>query len=291
MNELAIADRLIESGVSPGEARNKGRCFALALANLNQFSAAATSDPYLLFVPGRIELLGKHTDYAGGQSVLATAERGFCITATARTDDCIRIVDAANKDSASFAFGPELTPAASHWSNYPMTVARRVARNFPGPRRGADIAFVSDLPPAAGMSSSSAMITGIFKVLSHVNRLDMCQEYESNITTQEALAGYLATIENGLSFGPLTGDRGVGTFGGSEDHTAICCCRPGRFHVYSFCPVKPKQTIEMPPGYIMAIAASGVLAEKTGEAMAKFNRDFAAGLRPVGIVADRDQPQ
>ena len=44
----------------------------------------------------------------------------------------------------------------------------------------------------------------------------------------EILAGYLATIENGQSFGSLAGDRGVGTFGGSEDHTAICCCRAGR---------------------------------------------------------------
>jgi galactokinase len=272
MNERAIADRLIESGVSSGEACNKGRCFALALANLEQFSAATASDPYLLFVPGRIELLGKHTDYAGGRSVLATAERGFCITATARNDNCIHILDATSDDSVSFKFGPELTPGVGHWSNYPMTVARRVARNFPGPWRGADIAFISDLPPAAGMSSSSAMITGFFKVLSHVNRLVMRQEYKANFPTPEALAGYLATIENGHSFGPLRGDRGVGTFGGSEDHTAICCCRPGRFHVYSFCPVKAEQTIELPPGYIMAIAASGVLAEKTGEAMAKYNR-------------------
>ena len=39
------------------------------------------------------------------------------------------------------------------------------------------------------------------------------------------LAGYLGTVENGRTFGPLAGDTGVGTFGGSEDHTAILCCR------------------------------------------------------------------
>lgn len=272
MNENSIVDRLVQSGISSTEARNKGSCFAQAIASLKGFCSTAVSDPYLLFVPGRIEVLGKHTDYAGGRSVLATAERGFCIAAAAREDDCIHVVDAASEDSASFEFAPDLTPVVGHWSNYPMTVARRVARNFSGPLQGADIAFVSDLPPAAGMSSSSAMITGMFTVLSHINQLAERDLYKTNFPTREALAGYLATIENGQSCGPLAGDRGVGTFGGSEDHTAICCCTPGHFHVYTFCPVRPEQTIALPDGYVMAIASSGVLAEKTGEAMAKYNR-------------------
>jgi len=273
----AIYDRLVKSGMSTGEARAKEKLFAKVLAQLDRLADAApqgtaSADLYLAFVPGRIEVLGKHTDYAGGKSLLATVERGFCIAALPRSDETIRIADASTGAQAAFEFSPDLVVSAGHWSNYPMTVARRVARNFPGPRRGADIAFYSDLPLAAGMSSSSALIVGIFKALAHINRLAECEAYQTHLGAPEALAGYLATIENGKSFGPLGGDRGVGTFGGSEDHTAICCCRPGHLELYAFCPVRREGTIVLPAGYTLAVGASGVLAEKTGEAMAKYNR-------------------
>jgi galactokinase len=259
------------------EAIRKGRWFTQTLASLDGCRDSAdggssAGEPYLLFVPGRIEVLGKHTDYAGGRSLLAAVERGFSIAARPRSDRRLRITDAASGEVASFALEADLAPAVGHWSNYPMTVARRAARNFPGPLRGADIAFFSDLPPAVGMSSSSALITGMFKVLSQVNRLADREQYRANLGSDEALAAYLATIENGQSFASLAGDRGVGTFGGSEDHTAICCCRPGELHEYAFCPVRFQQAIPLPAGHVFALASSGVSAEKTGEAMAKYNR-------------------
>jgi galactokinase len=272
VDENVIADRLTTSGMGRTEALRKGRWFTQALASLDAHGGSSAGDTYLVFVPGRIEVLGKHTDYAGGRSLLAAVERGFSIAARARSDGRLRITDAASGEEANFALEAGLVPAAGHWSNYPMTVARRVARNFPGPLCGADIAFASDLPPAAGMSSSSALITGMFKVLSKVNRLADREEYRTDLRSNEALAAYLATIENGQSFGSLAGDRGVGTFGGSEDHTAICCCRPGVLHEYAFCPVRFQQAIALPAGYVFALGASGVLAEKTGEAMAKYNR-------------------
>ncbi len=270
--ERAIVRRLISAGMSAVEARRKSRLFETALDRLAEFAAPAAADSYLVFVPGRIEVLGKHTDYAGGRSLLAAVERGFCFAAAPRNDDTIHVVDASSGLGTSFDFSPELTAMTGHWSNYTMTVARRVARNFSGPLRGADIAFASDLPPAAGMSSSSALMIGTFSVLAELNQLADRAEYQANLGSPEALAGYLATIENGQSFGSLTGDRGVGTFGGSEDHTAICCCRPGQFQLYSFCPVRREQAIPLPEGYVLAVAASGVQAEKTGDAMARYNR-------------------
>ena len=41
------------------------------------------SGPMAFYVPGRIEILGKHTDYAGGSSMVAAAERGFSLVAVA----------------------------------------------------------------------------------------------------------------------------------------------------------------------------------------------------------------
>ena len=84
--------------------------------------------------------------------------------------------------------------------------------------------------------------------------------------------GYIATHENGQTFGTLVGDKGVGTFGGSEDHTAILCCRPKSLSLYSYCPVRFERHIAMPEGYTFAIGSSGVVAEKTGTALAKYNR-------------------
>jgi galactokinase len=222
-------------------------------------------------VPGRIEFLGKHTDYAGGRSLLCTVDRGFAIVASPRTDRLIRVVGSKESNPITFGLDSNLIATPGHWSNYAMTVARRLARNFPGDLVGADIAFASDLPPSSGMSSSSALLTAFFLVLAKLNRLSQRPEYQKNIGSAEDLAGYLATIENGQTFRELAGDLGVGTFGGSEDHTAILCAKPGKLSQYAFCPVRWERDVPLPQGYLLAVAASGVVAEKTGEARNDYN--------------------
>ncbi len=69
-----------------------------------------------------------------------------------------------------------------------------------------------------------------------------------------------------------SGDRGVGTFGGSEDHTAILCAQPNAIVQYSFCPVRREATIPLPGDQTFVIASSGVVAEKTGAALESYNR-------------------
>lgn len=224
------------------------------------------------FVPGRLEVLGKHTDYAGGRSVVAAASQGICIVAVPREEARIRAFALDMDDECEFAFSGELVRPVGHWSNYPMTVARRLARNFPGELHGAEMAVAGDLPPAAGMSSSSALMIACSLVLMKINALADRDGYRRNIDVAEDLAGYLATVENGQSFGDLAGDKGVGTFGGSEDHTAILCSRAGRLSQYSYCPVRWERAIELPAGWCFAVAASGAVAEKTGEAMDRYNR-------------------
>ena len=169
------------------------------------------------------------------------------------------------------------------WSNYPMTVARRIARNFPEARRGATIALANDLPLAAGMSSSSALMVAIFLALAEVNGLYQRPLFRENVHNLTDLAGYLGTVENGQSFGSLVGDRGVGTFGGSEDHTAMLCGRPGELSQYSYCPVLFERTIPIPPTHTFAIGVSGVAAEKTGAAMEKYNTASRLARRLVEI--------
>ncbi len=267
-----VGERLTVAQLSPEAVVAKAALFAQSAEALRAWGLAADSPVTAWFVPGRIEVLGKHTDYAGGRSLTAAAERGFCCVAVPRDDTTIRIFSAENSQTTEFPLAPDLTPSPGHWSNYPMTVARRVARNFPGDLRGADIAFTSDLPTAAGMSSSSALVIAIFLMLSDVNQLCYRDDYRQNIDSPLDLAGYMATIENGLNFRSLAGDHGVGTFGGSEDHTAILCSQASRLGQFSYCPVRHERWVTLPDEYLFAIASSGVVAEKTGSAMEKYNR-------------------
>ena len=264
-----IVERLTQAGMSEAESLKKALLFATLDSHL---ANASRSQPLRWFVPGRIEVLGKHTDYAGGRSLLCTAERGFCVAAVPRQDSLVQIHDVVRNQSFEFTISPELAVPASSWRLYTAVLARRLARNFPGPHLGANIALASDLPSAAGMSSSSALLVAIFAVLSAANRLNQRPEYLADIHTAEDLAGYLGCIENGQSYKSLAGDGGVGTFGGSEDHTAILASEPGRLKRYSFCPVRLEATVDLPPDCTFVIAVSGVVADKTGTAKASYNR-------------------
>src|SRR3974390_3258981 len=267
---------LISSGQSEAAARPK----ALSFAALEPPLTPASCEPLRWFVPGRIEVLGKHTDYAGGRSLLCTAERGFCVAASPRADSEVSIHDVVRHKSVQLTLSPHLLTPHFGWNVYPSLVVRRVARNCPGSNCGADIVFASDLPSAAGMSSSSALVVAIFAVLSAVNRLTERPEYTTSITTPEDLAGYLGCIENGQTYKSLAGDRGVGTFGGSEDHTAILTSQPRHLKQYSFCPVRFERSVKVPDDCVFVIVVSGVVADTTGSAKELYNR-ASLGVRSI----------
>jgi galactokinase len=227
------------------------------------------------FVPGRLEVLGKHTDYAGGRSLLCAAERGMLFLAAPRADARVRIVEAGTGAAADFTIAADLPGDTGHWPDFPMTVARRLARDFPGRLHGVDMVFTGDLPRAAGMSSSSALVVGCFTALADVNALQGRPEYAAGIHGLEDLADYLGAIESGRSFGPLAGDRGVGTAGGSEDHTAMLCCGAERLGQFVFGPTRRERSIPFPAAWTFAIAVSGVVADKIGAAREPYNRAAA----------------
>ena len=267
----SLVRRLGDAGLSKEGADTRAG-MAIRLADRLKDAGCHPEAPvHTFWVPGRIEVLGKHTDYAGGRSLLAATERGFCFAFSPRPDRVMRIWQEKGPP-ASFEIDRDLAPSVGHWTNYPMTVARRLARNFPDPLCGADIAFASDLPGASGMSSSSAIVVGFFLGLSAVNALAETDVYRSQIRVPEELGEYLGTVENGQSYGILEGDKGVGTFGGSEDHTAMLCCKRGRFSQYAYCPVRFEAELVIPEGFTFAVGVSGVTAEKTGGAMELFNR-------------------
>ena len=70
------------------------RC-ATALASLHP-ARAGTQEPFAFFIPGRIEVLGKHTDYAGGRSLLCAMDRGFAVMALPRNDRHVRAISVSS---------------------------------------------------------------------------------------------------------------------------------------------------------------------------------------------------
>jgi len=287
-----ITELLSDGGFDTSEAMIKARHFAKCAEELRLSlpSDSKVQNDKLpvsaFFVPGRIEILGKHTDYAGGKSIVVALQYGFCIVAIKRNDRQLVITDIASNEKVQFEFSAEIEPEAGRWSNYPMTTAKRLAKNYEGPLYGADIAFISDLPAASGMSSSSAMIVAFAMVLMDINRLAQSSEYKANIKSMYNLAGYLSAIENGKTFKSLVGDSGVGTYGGSEDHTAILCCKLSKMSCFSYCPVSRICEITLSNNMTFAIASSGIAAHKTGIARQQYN-DLSRSVQTLVDIYNR----
>ncbi|WP_130866157.1 galactokinase family protein [Acidipropionibacterium timonense] len=230
------------------------------------------------FVPGRIEVLGKHTDYAGGRTVVAAVDRG--VTTTCEPAVTTTAEPGGPRFTARSTAVPgalDLTPGsrpdlpAGHWGGYVQAVLDRLTDNF-GPLAPASITVSADLPLASGMSSSSALVSSLVLALADANDLRSDPRWTSNITDEADLAQYLACYENGLSFKDLPGAAGVGTFGGSEDHTAMVFSEDGRLGQFRFCPIRLERRVGLPPELSFVVLVSGVAAEKTGAARDLYNR-------------------
>jgi galactokinase len=157
-----------------------------------------------------------------------------------------------------------------------LTVVRRLSRNFPDLAIGADIILASDLPRASGMSSSSALMIGVAAALGRVTGLHTHPEWTANIRQGLDAAAYYACIENGMTFGTLAGDAGVGTHGGSEDHAAIVTGKPGRLSAFAFVPLRHVDDVRLPDDWCFVLTPSGIAADKTGGAKGPYN-DLARG--------------
>jgi galactokinase len=223
-----------------------------------------------MFIPGRIEVLGKHTDYCGGRSIVCAIDRGF--HAEVEEDpDRVLLANLDSSEQISISLADPALPG--NWGDYAAEVVRRLAANFPERlKSGAKIRFHSDLPKAAGLSSSSALMIMVFAALDAMNDLRRAGRFQDNIHDEIHLAEYLGCIENGQSFRGLAGSAGVGTFGGSQDHAAIMLGKAGKLSEFSFSPLRHISDLEFPSEFSFVVATSGVAAEKTRAAKESYNR-------------------
>ena len=132
---------------------------------INGFQAVFGGRPELLaFAPGRVNLIGEHTDYNGGHVFPCALELGVSCAAKKREDDVLRFysLDVPDAGVIELRLG-ELAPLRTkQWSCYPEGVIHAMREEGCAIGTGADMLFYGDIPAGMGLSSSAALevVTG-----------------------------------------------------------------------------------------------------------------------------------
>ncbi len=220
--------------------------------------------PEELKVPGRVNLIGEHIDYHN-LAVLPMAVPRAIRIAFRPAAKRVRAVSADGYGEIDLAIDTPLVPGPpGDWENYVKAAVRAVQGRWKLVR-GIDAAVVSDLPPAAGLSSSSALLTGFTLALLRANEI-------------------AASFEDLMEVLP-EGEHFVGTRGGGMDHAAVLASRAGCALLVGFAPATATP-IPVPIGWEWLVAHSLVTAEKSGAVREEYNARRTAGtagLRRLGF--------
>ena len=206
---------------------------------------------HVVRAPGRVNLIGEHIDYCGLPVLPMAVQRSVRIAFHPRADREMRLT---NRDQRflpnAFTVSAEIPPApAGDWSNYARAAAQALVQRFPD-LRGVDAQVDSDLPVAAGLSSSSALVVATAVALLHANGASV-----SLLELMDLLA---------------RGERYVGTAGGGMDQAIILGAQTGCASRIDFQPLRLTPTA-VPADWQFIVAWSMVHAEKSGAARAAYN--------------------
>jgi len=105
--------------------------------------------------PGRINLIGEHTDYNGGFVFPGAIDKGMIAEIKPNGTGKVRAFSIDLNDYAEFGLNEEDAPKAS-WARYIFGVCREIIKRG-GQIQGFDTVFAGDVPLGAGMSSSAAL--------------------------------------------------------------------------------------------------------------------------------------
>jgi N-acetylgalactosamine kinase len=208
--------------------------------------------------PGRVNLLGEHTDYNGLPVLPMAIDRSIMIAVAPRRDRTIELFNSAPRFTARrYQLGTDI-PAydPGDWGNYAKAAAQAVLRHYaetpggPPALRGADLLVDGDIPSGAGLASSSALVVATALAVLAAN--DRAVPYD-------VLAQLLPAAE-----------RYVGTLSGGMDQATSLLAHAGHALRIDFSPLRVRD-VPLPAGYSVVVCHSLVEAEKSGAAKPGYN--------------------
>jgi galactokinase len=202
--------------------------------------------------PGRVNLMGDHTDYNGLPVLPMAIAQEIRILFRPRSDGTVRFLNRSPRfPPRSFSLSPHIPPEPpGDWGNYLKAPCQALTRLL-GPLGGLDGLVTSTLPVASGLSSSSALVIAVARALLHANGVG------------------LSTLE--LAEEMARAERYVGTQGGGMDQAISLGAREGHASRVEFGPLRLFES-PVPPDWRFVVANSLVRAEKSGSAREAYNR-------------------
>ncbi len=226
--------------------------------------AAAGADARLVAVraPGRVNLIGEHTDYSGLPVLPVAIDRSTIVVAAPRSTGEIVL---RNSERAypprSYRLERTIAPYPSgDWANYVKAAVQGVIDHFTARGmaldrlRGAILAIEGRVPPAAGLSSSAALTVSSALAFMAVNDLE-----QPPIETATMVA---------------RSEWYVGTMAGGMDQAASLMGRSDHAMLIEFYPLRVV-AVRMPSDAALVVADSREIADKSGKVRPEYNRRVA----------------
>lgn len=154
---------------------------------LSGFESAFGERPEIVVAaPGRVNLIGEHTDYNDGFVLPCAIDYETLIAIGDRSDGQIQVV-ACDHDHAQDRFDPqaEFSPQTEEWKNHVRGIVasfRQRAMHLPG----ANIAVAGNVPQGAGLSSSASLGVALSKALTDLNSLSQLTPTDFALIAQQA---------------------------------------------------------------------------------------------------------
>lgn len=222
--------------------------------------------------PGRVNLIGEHTDYNGLPVLPMAIDRSVLVAGAPREDRCVEL---ANLDRAfpprRYELEERIAPfPAGDWGNYSKAAAQGLLGSLgKSALHGGEFLVAGNIPPAAGLSSSAALVVASALALLEVNECEIAAP---------ALAELMASAE-----------RYVGTLSGGMDQAICLLGQAGHALRIDFEPLRTR-AVPVGPGFAFVVCDSLVAADKSGAARAAYNHrviECRLACRVLGSVLGR----
>ena len=116
-----------------------------------------TDEPRIAVAPGRVNLIGEHTDYNDGWVLPMAIDRRIGVAFAPRDDRVLRVHSVVFDETRELAIDELVPPGGSEWISYVIGVAWAMSSSGLGVS-GADLVVDGDVPLGSGLSSSSALV-------------------------------------------------------------------------------------------------------------------------------------